>query len=515
MDRFDVLVIGSGIAGLSVALAARPARVAVVTRGLLGRDGASTWAQGGIAAALAEGDSPAAHAADTIAAGAGHNDRRAVERLVHGARSAIAWLEQLGVAFDRDASGLLLGREAAHGAARIVHAGGDATGAAVMQALARAVHAAPHVTVFEQADALELAVAHGRVVGAWIAMQATGRSAARGAIARDTRPIAPQATLLRASHTVLATGGIGQLYRHTTNPEFATGDGLALALAAGARLRDLEFVQFHPTALATGADVGTLPLVTEALRGAGAVLRDAGGRRFMPRYDARAELAPRDVVARAVFRETLRGAVYLDARDALGATLPSRFPTVFAACRRHGIDPREAPIPVTPAVHYHMGGVAVDALGASSAAGLYAVGECACNGVHGANRLASNSLLEGLVFGRALGMRLGAGAPYAAPLAPSESHATAPAAAVPPVPPALRDLLWRAVGPWRRGDALREAQARFESEAARAADARSRGRWQVAAALAAAASRRTLSLGAHQRDDAPGAAPRSAVASRA
>ncbi|MEN6539508.1 MAG: L-aspartate oxidase, partial [Mizugakiibacter sp.] len=383
---FDILVVGSGVAGLATALAAAPRRVAVLTRGAPGEDGASRWAQGGIAAALGPGDSPAQHAADTLAAGQRLNDADAVSRLTAAAPDTVRWLDALGARFDRATDGAYaLGREAAHAHARIVHAQGDASGAELMRALRAAVRAAPHVTVLERRTAFELARAgDGRVVGAW----AHGE---RG----------PE--LWRAGAVVLASGGIGALYRYTTNPAYADGAGLALALAAGAELADLEFVQFHPTALAPrDGERGQLPLLTEALRGAGAVLLDARGRRFMPALHADAELAPRDVVARAVWAECERGGrAYLDATRAVGDAFPARFPTVFAACAARGLDPRREPIPVVPAAHYYMGGVRVDAQARTSLPGLYAVGEAACSGVHGANRLASNSLLECVVTGRA------------------------------------------------------------------------------------------------------------------
>jgi L-aspartate oxidase len=482
--HFDVIVIGSGIAGLSTALAAAPKRVALITRGELARDGASRWAQGGIAAALAPGDSAAAHARDTLAAGNGLNDAAAVTALTRGAADAIDWLAACGVGFDRSGTGYSLGREAAHSQARIVHANGDATGAVVMQALARAVRDAGHVHSFEHHGANALLRDGARVAG----VAAHGPNGTRA---------------LSADAVVLATGGIGALYRHTTNPDTANAAGLALALEAGAALSDMEFVQFHPTALRTRDERGgQLPLLTEALRGAGAVLVNSAGRRFMAAIAREAELAPRDVVARAVWAELERGQrVWLDATRAVSADFPQRFPTVFASCMAEGIDPRREPIPVVPAQHYHMGGVRVDAQARTSLDGLYAVGEVACSGVHGANRLASNSLLEGLVFGRALGQRLAAQprGREASLLIDAEHHDSAGVA--PAFDAAIRDLLWRHVGLVRDAPGLQHAQHALQSLRASARTRAERLRLAVAEQITAAALHRRDSIGAHFRRD--------------
>jgi L-aspartate oxidase len=385
-EDFDgVLVVGAGLAGLAAALSAAPRKALVLSPAPLAGVSASAWAQGGVAAALSEGDDPALHAADTIAAGAGLTDPGMAELLAHEGPDAVRWLAELGAPFDRDArGGFSQGLEAAHSRPRIARVKGDQAGQAVMQAVAAAAAAAAHIEVRQGVRARALLQdANGRIRGALV--EADGRL-----------------SLIFAPATILATGGLGGLYAVTTNPPSALGEGLALAAAAGAAIADPEFVQFHPTAIDVGRDPA--PLATEALRGEGAKLIDAEGRGFMAAAHARAELAPRDVVARAIHRQLIAGkGAYLDARDAIGHEFPEAFPTVFAACMAAGLDPRLQPIPVAPAAHYHMGGIATDAWGRASLEGLWAAGECACTGVHGANRLASNSLLEAAVFGRRAG----------------------------------------------------------------------------------------------------------------
>jgi L-aspartate oxidase len=374
------IIIGAGLAGLMTALYLSPQPAIVLAKAPLGSAIASAWSQGGIAAALRPDDDAALHAADTLAAGDGLCDPRVVERITDAARDAVSELARRGVIFDRDADGdFKLGLEAAHSRRRIVHARGDGTGREIMRALTEAVRRTPSITVLEGAEAVRLIVEDGRLAGV-LALAANG-------------PL-----LLSGSRVVIATGGVGALFRHTTNPLGAVGQGLALAALAGAMLADMEFVQFHPTALDVGID--PMPLVSEAVRGEGAVLIDETGERFMA-GEARAELEPRDVVARAVWRRLASGhRVYLDARACLGARFAERFPGIAAACRAAGIDPATTPIPVRPAAHYHMGGIAVDAVGRSSIAGLWACGEAAATGLHGANRLASNSLLEAAVCAR-------------------------------------------------------------------------------------------------------------------
>ena len=388
VETHDVLVIGSGVGGLTVALETPGLRVGLLTKTELGRGGSSPMAQGGVAAALGPGDSPAAHAEDTLAAAAGLAVPERVRILTEEGPARIAALLALGTRFDRDGAGhLALGREAAHGCARILHANGDATGAEIVRALREAVESAPTVAVLERTFACELVREQGRVVGV-LARHAAGTVG-----------------LHLARAVVLATGGIGQVYRHTTNPRENTGDGLAMAARAGVRLADLEFVQFHPTALDVGDD--PMPLLTEALRGAGATLVDEGGRRVLPDFHPAGELAPRDVVARALWEMRRQGRqTLLDARDAIGSRIESEFPTAFRHCLEHGFDLRREPVPVSPAAHYHMGGIAVDTHGRTSLAGLWACGEVSCVGVHGANRLASNSLLDAMVFGARVGRDL-------------------------------------------------------------------------------------------------------------
>jgi L-aspartate oxidase len=377
------VILGAGLAGLTAALAAGKALVLSPTP--LATGCSSAWAQGGMAAALSDEDAPALHAADTIAAGAGLCDPAAVALLTTEGPAAVRALAALGAPFDRQADGgFVLSLEAAHAKARVARVGGDGAGAAIMAAVIAAVRAAPTIEVRENARARRLLQdATGRVVGVLAQID--------GALVEIVAPA-----------VILATGGIGGLYAVTTTPAQVRGEGLGLAALAGAEIADPEFVQFHPTAIDIGRDPA--PLATEALRGEGAILRNRDGRAFMADYHPARELAPRDVVARAIHAERAAGrGAFLDATQAVGAHFDHEFPAVFAACLSAGIDPRVQPIPVTPAVHYHMGGVATDLDGRTSLPGLLAAGECASTGVHGANRLASNSLLEAAVFGARAG----------------------------------------------------------------------------------------------------------------
>jgi L-aspartate oxidase len=398
--RADAVVVGSGIAGLTAALELRTRvpRVLLVTKGEL-VSGSTVWAQGGIAVALAPTDSPAAHLRDTLVAGVGLCDPRAVEVLVTEGPARVRELVARGAVFDTEPDGALsLTREGGHHADRVAHAGGDATGAEISRALVaqlEAVRADPGIEVIEHALVLDvLTGAPGRdgrpgpVCGVTLHVIGAGSRDGVGAV------LAPA--------VVLATGGIGQVFRSSTNPVQATGDGIAAALRAGATLGDVEFVQFHPTVLWLGAGAkGQLTLVSEAVRGEGAHLVDTDGHRFMPAVHPLAELAPRDVVAKAIVRQLARTGsdhVLLDARHLGADRLRRRFPTIAERLAEHGLDLATDLVPVAPAQHYHSGGVVTDLVGRSTLPGLYAVGEVACTGVHGANRLASNSLLEGLVF---------------------------------------------------------------------------------------------------------------------
>ncbi|HYO14433.1 MAG TPA: L-aspartate oxidase [Thermoanaerobaculia bacterium] len=490
--RSDVLVVGTGIAGLTAALGCHPLRVTVLTKARLGAGGSSPWAQGGIAAAVGPDDAPALHAADTLAAGAGLNDPFVVDLLTREGPERVRALLDLGARFDLDETGgLALGREAAHSRRRILHSR-DATGAEIVRTLVEAVRRTPEIRVVDRAFAVDLVVEGGDVMGVW-------------AIHEDGRRV-----LHLAPAVVLATGGLGRLYLHTTNPREATGDGLAMAARAGARLVDLEFVQFHPTALATGAD--PMPLLTEALRGEGAVLVDGEGQRFMGEEHPDRELAPRDVVARAIWRRLMAGSqVFLDARDAVGNSFPDRFPTVYNLCREHGLDPRVEPIPVAPAAHYHMGGIAVDEAWRTSLPGLWAAGEVTATGAHGANRLASNSLLEALVFGARVAEDLQARLPMArTPRGTGWGAAgvSSPSLSAPgdeELITAVRRLMWEKVGLVRDGAGLASALNELEHLAAghfrAAGEARNLlgvGRLVTAAALA-----RRESRGGHYRTDVP------------
>lgn len=400
----DVCVVGSGVAGLTTAIRVRRAgkRVLLVTKALLD-EGSTRWAQGGIAAALADDDSPTAHEADTLEAGAGLCDPGAVKFLVNQGPAAVRRLIALGAQFDREPSGAIaLGREGGHHHDRIAHAGGDATGAEISRALVAAVARDEGIETIENALVLDLLQDRtGAVQGLKLHVMGTGQRDGVGAV------LAPA--------VVLATGGIGQVFSATTNPSVATGDGVAMGLRAGAVVADLEFVQFHPTVLWLGAKVrGQLPLVSEAVRGEGAVLRDDAGVAFMQGLHPLADLAPRDVVAKAIMRRMrVTGAehVWLDGRELGEQVWAHRFPTILESCRSHGVDPVHDLIPVAPAQHYASGGLLTDPSGRTSVAGLYACGECACTGVHGANRLASNSLLEGLVFAERIGDLLAADSP--------------------------------------------------------------------------------------------------------
>ena len=379
-----IVVVGAGLAGLFTALKLAPLPVTVISPARLGEGASSLWAQAGVAAALAEGDTPEHHAEDTISAGAGIVDEKIALLMAQEARERIEDLLRYGVPFDKDLEGRLsLSHEAAHRSRRILHVKGDTAGRAIMGAITEAARTTPSIHVLEGLTARDLIVHNGRVQGISLA-PVDGEAGTQGLV-------------LPARAVVLATGGAGQIYGITTNPLEARGEGVAIAARAGAVIADAEFVQFHPTAIDIGRDPA--PLATEALRGEGAILVNGKGERFMRAVHEDAELGPRDVVARAVYREVVGGrGAFLDCRP-LGPSLVDHFPAVIAACGKAGIDPTQEPIPIAPAAHYHMGGVLTDAQGRTTVDGLWACGEVTSTGAHGANRLASNSLLEAVVFG--------------------------------------------------------------------------------------------------------------------
>jgi L-aspartate oxidase len=469
-----VVVVGGGVAGLSTALRLAPRPVTLVTASALGFGTATGWAQGGIASAMAGDDSAALHAADTGAAGAGLTEPDVALRIAAEGPRLIERLVSLGAPFDRtEAGALALGLEAAHSRRRIVRAGGDSTGARVLETLVRAVRASASIEV---------------VTASVVALLRDGNGAVAGVVAESDGA----RFRLPARAVVLATGGLGGLYASTTNPPGAVGRGLALAARAGAVMRDMEFVQFHPTAIAAGRD--PMPLATEALRGEGARLIDETGAAVMAGI-AGGDLAPRDVVARGIFQALQRGrTVYLDARGALGEAMPTRFPTVASLCAAAGIDPAVQPIPVRPAAHYHMGGVKVDGHGASSVPGLYACGEVSSTGLHGANRLASNSLLEGLAYAGFIADGLDPAPPGRIEPEPVTTRRPSDLAGI-------RGLMERRVGVVREAAGLAEAVAVL-SPLAEGCDAA-----LVASLVARSALAREESRGAHWRSDHPYQAP--------
>lgn len=512
----DVVVVGSGVAGLTAALRCTAAglRTVVVTKARLD-DGSTRWAQGGIAAALGEGDTPEQHLDDTLVAGAGLCDEEAVRLLVTEGPAAVRRLIATGADFDKTADGeIALTREGGHHRRRIAHAGGDATGAEISRALVEAIRDRG-VRTIEHALVLDLLTdAEGRTAGVTLHVMGEGQHDGVGAV--------------HAPAVVLATGGMGQVFSATTNPAVSTGDGVALALRAGAEVSDLEFVQFHPTVLFLGADSeGQQPLVSEAVRGEGAYLVDADGVRFMLGQHELAELAPRDIVAKAIMRRMQEQGtehMYLDARHFGAEMWAERFPTILAACRSHGIDPVTEPIPVAPAAHYASGGVRTDLRGRTTVPGLYACGEVACTGVHGANRLASNSLLEGLVFAERIAEDVVACAAVVAaagrgPAAPVEHPDPV---FLPLLEPGARSRIQRTMtlgaGVLRSDGSLSTASRELDAlhlpaGAGEAADRKSAEpgveSWEttnllaVARFLVAAASRREETRGCHWREDHP------------
>jgi L-aspartate oxidase len=503
----EVVVVGGGLAGLFTALKLAPIPVTVITSARLGWDTASSWAQGGIAAAVGEKDHPRKHAHDTMDAAAGTADASAVEVLTNEAANRIGDLLALGVPFDVDADGILeLSREAAHSARRIVRVKGDSAGAAIMKTLAKKVRKTPSVRVLEGLSVKQLVCDNGKVIGvnAWPG-DADGIEA----------PL-----FLAARAIVLAAGGIGGLYAVTTNPRQANGEALAMAANAGAIIADAEFVQFHPTAINVKADPA--PLATEALRGEGGLLIDDAGYRFMEGVHPDYEMAPRDIVARAVYNQVIsnKGA-WLDCRQAIGERFANKFPTVYSTCMAAGINPALEPIPVVVAEHYHMGGVLTDANGRTSVENLWACGEVASTGVHGANRLASNSLLEAVVFANRVSNDIAASMP----------QISVPAGEFTPVSgefcvhPAsnhvenatitrLRKLMSDKVGVIRNREGLLEAlQSLKEMRKQNSGNLTLQNMATAAEIIAAAALAREESRGSHYRSDFPESRPEMAVRS--
>ncbi|ARN82741.1 L-aspartate oxidase [Methylocystis bryophila] len=488
-DESSIIVIGGGLAGLFCALKLAPTPVTVLAPHGVGPASSSFWAQGGIAAAVEETDTPEVHAEDTIRAGAGLVDENMALGMAREARARVEDLLAFGVPFDRGEMGLLApSREAAHTHRRVVRVQGDGAGRAIMETLAAAAARTESIRIVEGRVARRIVTQGGRAIGVM------------------TRDEKGEASFLPAAALVLATGGIGRLYRVTTNPPESCGEGVAMAAEAGARIADVEFVQFHPTAIDVGEDPA--PLATEALRGEGAIIVDRDGRRFLLDIDPLGELAPRDIVARGIFASIARGdGAFLDTREAVGSAFPERFPNVFSRCMAAGLDPRAAPIPIAPAAHYHMGGVWTDARGRTTLPGLWAAGEVASTGVHGANRLASNSLLEAVVFGA----RIAEDIALSSPPAPEAVDVRCPPrdAAKPQAEliEELRTTMSRDVGVIRDESGLARAIRTILRLKKEAADEGTAAMLTTSLCIACAAYSRRESRGAHFRADFPKSEP--------
>ncbi|MBO8129300.1 MAG: L-aspartate oxidase [Peptococcaceae bacterium] len=498
-DEVDYLVIGSGIAGLFTACAAQEtgSKVLVITKKMV-EDTSTERAQGGIAAAIGAADSPYLHEEDTLKAGAGLCDEEAVRVLVNEGLSRIRDLVSMGTRFDRQDGEFALTREGAHSQRRILHCSGDATGAEVQRVLSFQARAVNKLPILENHYVIDLLVQEGECFGALV---------------YDDEDAALKVIWARV--VVMATGGAGCLYHHTTNPEVATGDGMAVAYRAGAELMDMEFVQFHPTVLA----LPNAPsfLISEAVRGEGGVLRNIEGERFMPRYSDQAELAPRDIVSRSILMEMKRTRspyVYLDVTHLDGEKVRRRFPTITRTCAAYGIDITSEWIPVTPAAHYMMGGIKTDLHGRTCIANLFAVGETACLGVHGANRLASNSLLDGLVFGRRVvdfaHPRIDFSKPIRKPSFDFQDLKPEPPVDTEEIRDELRKVMQQYAGPLRAADGLEQALAFFdrwrflrEYEANTPQEMELRNMLEVGELVVQAALARTESRGGHYRSDYP------------
>lgn len=494
VNHTDVVVVGGGIAGLTAAMGLGPRSVTLVTRNSLGMGSSSRLAQGGVAAAIGKDDSPAIHASDTRMVGGGLSDEGVVDLITSEGPIQIGRLLRLGASFDADHQGeLVLGQEAAHSRRRIVHAQGDSTGAEIVRVLVSRALETSFIKVYEESFATDLVLETGEVRGVLTHQRDGGW------------------ILHQAGAIVLATGGIGSLYERTTNPPESAGTGLAMAARAGARLADLEFVQFHPTAL--DCESNPMPLLTEALRGEGAVLIDSYGNRFMKEEHPDAELAPRDVVSRAIWRRLGQGSrVFLDATEAVGELFPSRFPSVFGYCRERGLDPRYQPIPVSPAAHYHIGGIHTDSSGRTTLPGLWACGEVAATHLHGANRLASNSLLEALVFGSRVANDIGAELDARV----RHSDRSTVSCRVPEswdlneaVRDRVRSIMWEKVGLVRSESSLNEALKRLSSleKLLNGVAGEASNMVLVGRLIASAALQRRESRGVHFRSDFPDQSP--------